>query len=74
MKYLKFFWLHFKKATRFMGDFISAVVLFVFYYTIFALFAIPYRLSAGSSKIPAKQSTWISKAKNLRALKDFKSE
>ena len=72
MKYLSLLWVIWKRFGFLLGNLVSTVFLTVFYFTIFALFAIPYktvlhfRKSSGSNfKIPRKQ---------ISAFDDFQKE
>lgn len=56
-----------------MGNIISGVILFIFYYTIFALFAIPFRLF-GEVFGGVKNSSWKLKGEVADSLEDFKNE
>lgn len=65
-------WKNWKRFGFFIGNIISNVFLTIFYFTIFALFAIPYKIityykkSSGSNfKLPRKQ---------MRTLEDFQKE
>lgn len=58
-----------------IGNFISGVVLVIFYFTVFALFALLFRAFvknplAAQSRI----SNWIAKRKTPVVLKDFETE
>lgn len=74
MKILKLFWGYFQKLGFLIGDIISAVVMVFFYYTIFALVAILFRMFSASLFILSKNSNWTSKEKILQELKDFQNE
>jgi len=63
-------WIAFAVA---LGDLISSVFLVVFYYSIFALFAIPYRAFTGRFKAP-KDSSWVPKVRQTSTLEDLKNE
>ncbi len=58
-----------------IGNFVSGVVLVVFYFTVFALFALPFRIF-GKNPLAAqsKNSNWVEKKKTILALKDFENE
>ena len=70
---LKTIWDWWQRTGLVIGNIISGVVLFVFYYTVFAVFAAPFRFfskpfSAGSDsnfRLPKKQ---------FSSLEDFKKE
>lgn len=75
MASLKKAWKLFERAALFVGDVISGVVLTVFYYTVFALFAIPFRMFAKNPLgVYAEDSNWIPKVKTPEAIEDFKNE
>jgi len=70
---LKKIWEGWKRVGLFIGNIISSVFLFVFYFTVFALFAIPYRIFSRLGR--AKQNSYFSKPpKQLVNLEDFKNE
>jgi len=74
MKFFKLFWHFLEKTLIFIGNTISGVVLFVFYYTIFALFAIPFRIFSKPLKSKSAASNFVIKEKTPSVLKDFESE
>ncbi|MEK7169276.1 MAG: hypothetical protein AAB377_00915 [Patescibacteria group bacterium] len=58
-----------------IGNFVSGVVLVFFYFTIFALFALPFRLFGKNPlAVQSKTSNWIKKEKTPTILKDFENE
>ncbi|TSC89024.1 MAG: hypothetical protein G01um10142_551 [Parcubacteria group bacterium Gr01-1014_2] len=72
MRYFSRLWENWKRFGFFIGNLTSNVFLTIFYFTIFALFAIPYKLityykkSSGSNfKLPRKQ---------MRTFEDFQKE
>lgn len=58
----------------FVGNIISTVILTIFYFTAFALFALPFRLFADALRINPGKSTWVPKEKEFKGLADFKRE
>jgi len=70
---LKKIWQGWKRVGFFIGNIISSVFLFVFYFTVFALFAIPYRIFSSSGRAK-RASYFIKPPKQLRELEDFKNE
>lgn len=75
MSILKKTWKLFERFALLLGDIISGIVLVVFYYTIFALVAMPFRLFGKNPLAPyAPGSNWIPKEKTPHTLEDFKSE
>ncbi len=72
MKYLSRFWENWKRFGFLAGNFISNVFLTLFYFTVFAVFAIPYKIinrfkktSDSNFKLPRKQ---------MRSFEDFQKE
>lgn len=63
-------WMKFAYA---LGDFISSVFLTVFYFTIFAIVAIPYKIANGSFRAP-KRTNWTEKKKTPASLEEFQKE
>ncbi len=61
------------RFAQIVGGFISGVFLVVFYFTIFALVAIPYRIFKRSFCMPSS-SNWIMKKKSPATLKGFENE
>lgn len=57
-----------------MGNFMSGVFLVIFYFTFFALFALPYRLFGKTVTRKALETNWILKKKTIHALDDYKYE
>ncbi len=72
MKFLKKLYAGFMKVGMFIGEIISSVVMLVFYFTVFALFAIPYRLFGKSVK--QKNSNWITREPKAFTLTDVSGE
>ncbi|MCX7697943.1 MAG: hypothetical protein N2114_00555 [Candidatus Goldbacteria bacterium] len=59
----------------FIGNIISTIILFIFYYTIFAIFAIPYKIFKYKNwTLKNKNSSWINKIKNISKFEDFITE
>lgn len=58
-----------------IGNFVSGIILTVFYFTAFALFAIPIKLF-GKNPFAAqsKNSNWIAKKNTIATLKEFETE
>lgn len=59
-----------------IGNIISTILLTVFYYTVFAIFAIPFRLFSEKSFYGSvsPSSNWIKKEKTASTLLDFSQE
>ena len=58
-----------------VGNFVSGVVLVIFYFTIFALFALPFRLFGKNPlAVRSKTSNWMDKEKTPTVLNDFENE
>lgn len=62
------------KVAVFMGNTMTAVIMTAFYFTVFALFAIPYRIFGRPFQAKAPNSNWAKKKKNLEIINDFRSE
>ncbi len=75
MVFLKKLWRGWIKFGLALGNFISNVVLTIFYFVVFPFFAAPYR-AFGEDPLKARtaSSNWILKAKNLEDISDFKNE
>jgi len=63
-----------KKILLSVGNIIPSVVLIIFYYTIFAVFAIPYQLLVKNFRSANNNSNYIVNKKNLTKLEDFLKE
>jgi hypothetical protein len=74
MQILKLVWDKFQKFGLFIGNIISTIVLTVFYFTIFALFATPFRLFSNIFAPKQKDSNWVVRPKNIADLKDLETE
>ncbi|MDD5144799.1 MAG: hypothetical protein PHW72_01625 [Candidatus Pacebacteria bacterium] len=72
MKILSLIWLWWKKIGLVIGNFVSTIVMFVFYFTVFSLVAIPFRFFSRVER--GKSSTYINKKSTISALKEFESE
>lgn len=71
---LKSFWSIFQKTAFFFGEIISTIAVVVFYYTIFALSALPAKLFNDYLLSKPRQSTWQEKKHTPHKLADFKRE
>ena len=71
-KFLSSFWRGWKKLGLIIGDFVSGVLLTFFYFTVFAVVAIPYRILTKKPK--NKITNFIIKQKTISTLEDFKNE
>ena len=71
---LKEIWAALQKATFLMGDAIATVAMVLFYYSTFALFALPARFLTNYLGAAGSGSNWRAKLKTPRQLKDFKNE
>jgi len=75
MRTLKGAWKSLEKILFFIGDVITAVFLVVFYFTVFAVVAIPFRIMAKNPLgIKHGSSNWIEKSVTPSALGDFMGE
>lgn len=58
-----------------LGEFVSTVVMIVLYYTLVAVFALPYRLFGRSLlKAQSSSSNWITRSHTPTVLADFTQE
>jgi len=74
MTSFKFFWSAFRSISLAVTDFITNLFLFTFYYSIFALFALPFKLFSHLLSKNPKNSNWVIKDSTPSALKDFQNE
>lgn len=74
MKLLQTLWKKWMQLGIVIGNFMSGVFLIVFYFTVFALFAIPFRLLSRPFQAKSAASNWNLKNKTLRNLEDFRYE
>jgi len=74
MKFLKFCWRQFKNLSLIIGNIISWIILFIFYYTIFLLFALPFKIFSKNNDFKLSKSNWIVKESALLTLDNFKDE
>lgn len=65
-------WFWWKKIGLITGNFISNVVLTVFYFTIFAVFAIIFKIFSKTSK--NKETNFVEKKSTISKLAEFKNE
>lgn len=57
-----------------IGNFMSGVFLILFYFTVFALFAVPFKLLSRPFRSKSSKSNWMSKNKTIHDLEDFRYE
>jgi len=63
------------KFGQIIGNIISSIVLFAFYYTFWALVAIPYKLFTKNYFDHHKlKSSWVEKRKNIERFEDFEEQ
>ncbi|MFA5084300.1 MAG: hypothetical protein WC475_02875 [Candidatus Paceibacterota bacterium] len=74
MKFFKFCWRQIRKLLLTIGDIISWIILFVFYYTVFLLFALPFRIFSKNDNLKKLKSGWIIKESALTVLDNFRNE
>jgi len=74
MKLLKFFWQQFKKLSFVIGNVISWIILFIFYYTIFLLFALPFKIFSKNNDFRLSKSNWIVKESTPMSIDNFINE
>lgn len=70
-KKLASLWAGWKKLGLIIGDFVSTIIMGLFYFTIFALAAIPFRIF---SRAREGETNFLDKKSTLSELKDFESE
>lgn len=63
-----------ERAGAAIGNVISVIVLTVFYFSAFALVAIPFRILSDVLHIRPVKSTWVAREKSPAALADFTAE
>ena len=75
---MKAFWARFsERMKRFglaVGKIMSTIFLVVFYFTIFAVFALPFRLLTDVLRWKVEGSNFVSVKKQLSSLDDFRLE
>lgn len=74
MKIFKKIWEWWMKFAFLLGNAITAVLMTVFYFTFFALFAIPFRLFSKGIDLKIEKSSWLERRPNKYSLKDFIGE
>jgi len=70
----KFAWSALSKISSAVAGLVTNVFLFIFYYSIFALFALPFKLLSDPLGQNQKNSNWIVKESTPSILKDFQNE
>jgi len=73
-QFIKKLWQGWKRAGIFIGNIISSVFLFIFYYTIFAVFALPFKFFEWKKNRASNHSYFSPPAKQFSNLEDFKNE
>jgi len=71
---LRKIWQLWLKLGLLLGNIVSAVILFIFYFTIFGLFALPLSFRRKFLKPASSNSNWRIKQKQYFSLKDFENE
>lgn len=71
-KRLSSVWAGWKKLGLIIGNFISTVVMIVFYFTFFALVAIPFRIFSRNKE--EGDTNFIVRKSTISTLKEFESE
>jgi hypothetical protein len=74
MAVLRNVWKVIERVLRFVGDIISTTLLVVFYFTIFALFAIPTRLFTDFMRFAPRSTNFITRTKQYDSLDTFLHE
>jgi len=67
-------WKRWMAVGHFMSNIVTGIFLVIFYYTIFGLFAIPFRLFAHPLNAKSSNSNWIEKSKARQDLDAFANE
>ncbi len=67
-------WGYWKKFGIWMGNIMSTFILTVFYFTLLAVFAIPFRLFSKLNKAIEGDSNYSIPERQMEALKDFEKE
>ena len=71
---LKKLWEGWKRLGLFIGNIVSTIVLTVFYFTVFLVFAIPFRLFSAGLRPRSSVSNWTPKIKTPISVDDFRNE
>ena len=74
LRALKLAWSKWIDLGKFMGGKFMSVFLFVFYYSAFAIFALPFKFSKNPLAPQSANSNWIPKKRNAQTLEDFQHE
>lgn len=67
-------WKNFLKISQIIGDSITFLLFFIIYYTIFLIFAIPFRLFNNPFAKTEKNSSWRKRIITSEKLEDFINE
>jgi hypothetical protein len=74
MIFLKKIWNLWLKFAFFLGNLITGILMYIFYFTVFALFAIPFKIFSKGINLKPEKSSLIKKEFNFNSLDDFKKE
>lgn len=74
MIFLSRLWKNWKRFGFFIGNIISNIFLTIFYFTFFALFAIPYKIIAHYKNKKSLGSNFKLPQKQMRTFEDFQKE
>lgn len=74
MATFKLAWSALNKISSAVAGLVTNLFLFIFYYSVFALFALPFKLLSGPLSRKQKNSNWIIKESTPSTLKDFQNE
>ncbi|MEK7479624.1 MAG: hypothetical protein AAB634_03790 [Patescibacteria group bacterium] len=74
MKHVRAWRRLFTRGAEAFGNVVSFLLLFIFYYTFFALVAIPFRFASKELKNISRNSTWNEKKKQMKIPDDFARE
>lgn len=66
-------WSAWKKIGLAIGNFLATIFLFIFYFSIFVIFALPWRLFH-KTKLADEKSRFLAGGREVTSLKDFESE
>jgi hypothetical protein len=57
-----------------LGNFMTGVLMSVFYFTVFALFAVPFRIFSKGINLKPEKSSWVKRESSPDSLNDFIKE
>lgn len=74
MTILKKLWEGWKRFGLFIGNIVSTIVLTVFYFTVFLIFAVLFKIFSTGSHPHSSASNWTLKTKTPISVDDFRNE